>query len=760
VIGVRLSIRGTVQGVGFRPWIARLASRCGARGRVWNDGLGVTLELHGGDAEIASLVNGLSADLPPAAAITSVSAESIAHRWLEGFEIVASDAEGAAQISFPADLAICEICRSEIHDPKNRRFRYAFTNCTHCGPRYTIVERLPYDRASTTMSNFRLCPICHEEYTNIRDRRFHAEPNACPSCGPKLWLLDAAGKAIRSLDPIRSAAEAICAGQIVALKGIGGFHLAVDATDQEAVLRLRLRKRREAKPLAVMVATVEDAERLALLSEEERRCLLSVERPIVIASRREVTPLAPSIAQDARTVGLILAYSPLHILLVEATGRPLVMTSGNLADEPIARTTEEAQTKLGGVVDLILTHDREIKNRIDDSVVRVVAKKPLLLRRARGFVPRSISLSRPFARPVVAAGGLLKNTFCVGHDAEAILGPHIGDLDDADALATFEEALERLLGLLRISPEVIAHDLHPDFWSTRWAQNQRCPLTFAIQHHHAHVVSVAADNGLEGPVLGFAWDGAGLGADGSSWGGELLLATFEGYRRIATFRPIALAGGDRAIREVWRVAIAAFDDALGNDMPWDRLALFKGVTGRRKEEVRQVIDRGLAQRAHGVGRWFDALGAILFDSESARYEGEVAVRLEHAADPGERRSYRFDFERDTEVIEVDLRPMLRAVVDDLTKHVHLGTIAARFHETLILAAREMVRFAVRDHGRLPVVLGGGCFQNARLAEGVMEAIAADGLKPFLPRRSPPGDGGISLGQAVIADALARRVAGK
>ena len=754
--GRRIRIGGTVQGVGFRPWVHRLAARERLSGRVWNDSTGATIEAFGPAPVLDRFVSLLSASAPPAARIESIICEPIPPEHLERFEIVESRRGARRRLAIPPDIALCGDCFAEIFDPADRRYRYAFTNCVNCGPRFTITRDIPYDRPATTMARFAMCPECRREYESVADRRFHAEPNACPRCGPRLSIFDPnADRAAPEPDPIRAAARAIAADRIVAIKGIGGFHLACDATSSAAVRRLRERKRREQKPLAVMVRDLAEARRLAHLTDDETTMLLSSERPIVLVRRRDDAELASEIAPGNPMLGLMLPYSPLHHLIVAEAGCPLVMTSGNLSEEPIAYRNDEAIARLGAVADLFVLHDREIVTRCDDSVIRVLAGSPTVMRRSRGYVPRAVALARPFGRPVLACGAQLKNTFCIGVGAEAYLGPHIGDLENLDTFQSFEESIARMERFLDVRPEVIAHDLHPEYLSTLYARSRGGVAAIGVQHHHAHVASAMAEHGLSGPVLGLAFDGTGYGSDGHAWGGEFLLADFGGFTRIATFRPLALAGGDTAIRQVWRIALAMLDDAFGAAAPLERFALFAAIAPRDIAVVRRMIAGHFnAPLAHGVGRYFDAFGAMVLGVSQANYEGQVAMRLEWAADPAELAHYRFEIDRNASPWQVDLRPAVREAVHDLVRGASAGAVAARFHNTLVHAAAEVVRAASASVGRVPIVLTGGCFQNARLAEGIAAALARN-FEVYTHRSVPPGDGGIALGQAMVADARTR-----
>ncbi|MCM2258524.1 MAG: carbamoyltransferase HypF [Vicinamibacteria bacterium] len=761
--GVRLTVRGVVQGVGFRPFVHRLARACGVVGRVWNHAEGVTIEAFAAPAALQAFAARLRTEAPAGAHVRDVQVEDLGAAAAPAkFTIEASASTAARSVSIPPDLATCDDCLAEIADPAARRYRYPFTNCTACGPRFTIARDVPWDRSATTMAGFTMCPDCRAEFEDAGDRRFHAQPIACPACGPRLQLLDARGVVLGTGDAaLLAAARALRAGGIVAIKGLGGFHLACDASFGLAVGRLRERKQREAKPFAVMVRDLAEAAAHAELREEERALLHSPARPVVLVSRLAGSTLAASVAPGNPLVGLLLAYTPLHHLLLAEAGRPLVMTSANLAEEPLAWRDDEARLRLRGLADLFLVHDREIEAPCDDSVARVIGGAPALLRRARGHVPGALRLARPFAQPVLACGALLKNTFCVGAGAEAHLGPHVGDLENVATLDAYEAAIERGLRFLRVQPEVIAHDLHPDYASTRYALARPEPTKVAVQHHHAHVVSLMAEHGLAGPVLGLAWDGAGLGADGTAWGGEFLIATAESFERIASFRPLSLVGGDRAVREVWRLALALVEDAFDGSPPYEALKLFDAVPRSDLHVVRQMLGQRLnTPQARGVGRYFDAFGALGLARPRSAYEGEVALLWNVAADATERGRYAFHLTAPPpnppgKPWEIDLRLTTRAAVADLLDGRGAATVSARFHRTLVAAAEEVVRLAARRHGRMPIVLTGGCFQNPLLAEGVQRALTP-GFEVWMHREVPPGDGGLALGQAVVADAVARK----
>jgi hydrogenase maturation protein HypF len=755
--GRHIQIRGIVQGVGFRPFVYQLARRSGVAGRVRNDSMGVVIDAFGRDEALDSFIEQIETGAPPAARVREIEWVAIPFENEREFEIAASTEADVRSVSIPADLAICDACLSEIRDPLDRRFRYPFTNCTNCGPRYTIAQDIPYDRQHTTMANFRMCSACRREYLDPNDRRFHAQPNACPACGPKVFAVTPSGREIETGDPIGFAGRSLRAQFIVAVKGLGGFHLACDATSEIAVQRLRERKHREAKPLAVMVRDLAEAERISFLSESERRLLTSVERPIVLLAGRADACLAQSLkeawpanaAGRAGIVGLFLPYTPLHHLLLAEAGRPLVMTSGNRADEPMAVANADALEQLGAIADLFLMHDRDIETRCDDSVVRVIDDAPVVLRRARGYVPRGINVQQSFNEPVLAVGAHLKNAICLGVGRTAFLGPHIGDLETVETLRSFEQSVGKMKTFVGIEPRVVAHDLHPDYFSTRYASTIENVTLVGVQHHHAHIAAVMAEHGIDSPVIGVAYDGTGYGLDGTSWGGEIMIASLTSFRRIATFRAIPLAGGDQAVKQVWRIALALLDDAFDGEPPLDRIPLFDAFN---PAPIRRMIAQGVnVPLARGVGRYFDAFGALVLDMPVARYEGEVAFHWNVVADPLEKGRYPAVIREGRDPWEVDLRPMVKAAVEDLIAGRSASTISARFHNTLAAITVELIQAADAD---LPVALGGGCFQNARLTESITAALR-DQQRVFIGREVPPGDGGIALGQAVIANAVAQ-----
>jgi hydrogenase maturation protein HypF len=752
--GRRIEVGGTVQGVGFRPWVYRVASQCGVAGRVSNAADGVTIEVFGNTEQLEQFVHDLGHDAPPASRIETLTTRPLPFVDLPTFTIAPSVEGATRRVSIPPDLTTCPDCLGEMLNRKNRRHRYPFTNCTNCGPRYSIVRDVPYDRANTTMDRFALCPDCAREYRSPADRRFHAEPNACPACGPRLSALSFDGAALRVSDPLAFAVRTLNSQMIVAMKGIGGFHLVCDATSESAVNRLRQRKRRPAKPFAVMVGDLDAAAELAQLSEGERALLISAERPVVLVRRRIDCMLASGVAPGNDLIGLMLPCSPLHHLLLRDIGKPLVMTSGNRSDEPMAHRLVDALRSLGGIADVFLTHNREIESRVDDSVARVIAGKPVLFRRSRGYVPRTIALLRPVDRPILACGAHLENAFCLASGNRAFVGPHIGDLDGIETTRDYETSIERAKVLLRWAPAVIAHDLHPDYYSTRYALSQIGVTRIGVQHHHAHVASVMAEHHLEGQVLGVAWDGNGYGTDGTAWGGEFLLTTAARFSRLATFRPLRLAGGDLAVREVWRIGLAALVDAFEDgDTAAQDMPVFRDIPPATRALVRQMLTAGVnTPAAHGVGRWFDAFSALFLGRAESRYEGEAALAWSNVADPEERGHYPFHIDQSTSPWQIDPRLMVREAVCDSQNGLPPATISGRFHNTLARIVGAVVE-AHGDHG-LPVVLAGCCFQSSLLTEKIIDLLGPE-REVYFNQQVPAGDGGIALGQALVADAIVR-----
>jgi hydrogenase maturation protein HypF len=755
---VRARVDGTVQGVGFRPYVFRLAAELGLGGFVANDERGVVLEVEGDDAAVRRFLERLPREAPALATVERVGAESLTPLGITGFQIVASAPGGGADALIAPDVATCAACLRELFDPTDRRYRYPFVNCTDCGPRFTIVRGVPYDRPRTTMAAFVMCAACRAEYDDPRDRRFHAQPNACPACGPAVQLVDARGAPVAAAgDPsVRAAAAALRAGSIVAVKGIGGYHLACRADDEDAVAALRARKHREDRPFALMAGDVGAARALVALGPVEEALLCGRERPIVIAPRRADAAVASAVAPRSADLGVMLPYAPLQHLLLADCGGPLVMTSGNVSDEPIAYADDDALARLGGIADLLLVHDRPIHVRADDSVIRVISdpahpRAPVLLRRSRGHVPASLRLPAPAARPVLACGAELKSTFCVARGERAWVGHHIGDLREATTLRAFEDGIAHFEALFAVAPEVVAHDLHPDYLSTAYALAREGVEHVAVQHHHAHLTACLAEHGETGPAVGAILDGSGHGADGTVWGGELLVGDLHGFTRAGHLWPVRLPGGDQAVRQPWRMA-CAWLVACGDE---DGVppALAEAVDEGRWRAVAALARGGLAAPVTtSAGRLFDAVAALCGVRATVTFEGQAAAELEAACDPGERGTYPLPVGPG---FVLDARETIRAVARDAAAGVATGVIAARFHRALADAiARACVEVAARHDTEL-VALGGGVFQNVRLLAGAGARLEAAGLRVLVPERLPPNDGGISFGQAAVAAARTR-----
>jgi len=732
-------VEGVVQGVGFRPYVYRLAREEGLAGYVLNDERGVLLDVEGDPAAVERFVARLPAEAPPLASIESVAWASLPPTGGRLFRILESARGGEPDAPVAADAATCAACLGELFDPGDRRHRYPFVNCTDCGPRFTIVRGVPYDRPLTTMAGFVMCPACQAEYDDPADRRFHAQPNACPVCGPTVRLGEATGDAALHL-----AATALLDGEIVAVKGLGGYHLACRADDEQAVARLRARKHREDRPFALMARDVATARTLVELGEAEARLLAGHERPIVLAPRRAGAPVAAAVAPRNAELGVMLPYSPLHHLLAHDTATTLVMTSGNVSDEPIAYRDDDARERLAGIADHVLLHDRPIHTRTDDSVVRAVGGRPLMLRRSRGHVPAALAL--PLAAPgLLACGAELKSTFCVAKGARAWVGHHIGDLRNEETLRSFTEGVAHFEELFAVSPEVVAHDLHPDYLSTTYALAREGVEHVAVQHHHAHLAAVLAEHGERGPALGAIYDGTGYGTDGTVWGGELLAGDLEGFDRAGALWPVRLPGGDRAVRQPWRMACAWLVAAQDSEP-----APLPGIAPRTWQAVAQLARTGLAAPlTTSMGRLFDAVAALCGVRTEVTYEGQAAVELEAISDRSERGAYPLDVADGV----LDARPTVLAVADDVAAGVEPAVVGARFHRAVAQATAQACAEIAGARGLDTVVLSGGVWQNRLLLELTLALLRDGGLRVLVPERLPPNDGAISFGQAAVAAAL-------
>jgi len=763
---LRLAIRGVVQGVGFRPFLFRLAAQHQLAGWVRNTSWGVELEIEGLSDDLEAFVCDLPLQAPPIARIESIARESAQPTGAEQFVILLSQAQDGAYQLISPDIATCPDCLRELGDPADRRYRYPFTNCTNCGPRFTIIEGVPYDRPLTTMRAFTMCPDCQREYDDPADRRFHAQPNACPVCGPQVVLCDQAGRPLARRDEaMRLAAEWLRQGRILAVKGLGGFQLACDATNPEAVARLRQRKQRPHKPFAVMVADLAQAEALALLTDAERELLTSTAAPIVLVRGRPVplaqAPLATGIGPDTDYLGLMLPYTPLHHVLLGDVGRPLVMTSGNLSEEPIARDNEEALRRLGAIADGFLWHDRPIHARYDDSVWFVPHGGAQPVRRARGYAPFPIRL--PFhTRPTLVCGAELKATFCLTRDNYAFVSQHIGDMQNLETLEHYRESVGQYRELFHVVPERVVYDMHPDYETRRFGQSLPGER-LAVQHHHAHLAACLADNGLTEPVIGVVFDGTGLGLDGRIWGGEWLVGDGRGFQRAAHLQELPLPGGDAAVRKPYRIALA-YLQALG--VSAEGVPALAGVPSSQREMIERMVTKGIrAPLTTSAGRLFDAVAALLGLCPETSYEAQAAIRLEVAADAHFSGGLPYPYEiatagtpqtwgsaqpwvERTQVVQ--LGPLFSELVADVQRGVTVAQMAWRFHLTLAHIIRDLALSQGKESGLGRVALSGGCFQNRLLLSLAVPLLQGDGLQVLLHRQVPTNDGGVALGQAFIA----------
>ena len=747
----KVRIQGIVQGVGFRPFIYQLAHRHRLRGYVANTAQGVELEIEGDQGDLHQFLTELPATIPPLASITRTDTEELPPLSYAIFEIRTSEggAERAALIS--PDTAICADCLQELFDPQDRRYRYPFINCTNCGPRYTIIRDIPYDRSNTSMAAFTMCNRCDGEYHDPLNRRFHAQPNACWECGPKVWLVDAAGKELSTADPIAAAAERLREGAIVAVKGLGGFHLAVDATQEAAVKRLRFRKRREEKPLAIMSWDLEQIARYALVGDRERDLLTQPQRTIVLLPKRPGSLIASEVAPRNQYFGVMLPYTPLHYLLLSHGFLALVMTSGNLSEEPIAIDNVEALRRLAEIADYFLLHDRDILLRSDDSVVRLTGGRTRQIRRSRGFVPVPVFLKKAMPS-VLALGGELKGTICVTKEDRAFVSQHLGDLENLETLEFLELSVRHLRRILDVQPRLLVHDLHPDYLTTQVALAQKELPTLGVQHHHAHVASAMAEHKLEGRVLGLALDGTGYGTDGRIWGGELLAADERGFERLGHLTYVPMPGATAAIKEPWRMAVSylrgAFGDAyFGADGPvlrrWGR---------ERINLLLQMMRRHVnSPLTSSCGRLFDGVAAMVGLRDRIAYEGQAAIELEQCIEPGEER-YRYEFHQADEVLLLSPTAIFAQVAVDVAAGVQVGVVSGKFHRTLVEMFADACRHLATRHRLNRVVCSGGVFQNVYILTNLERRLRELGLEVYTHELVPSNDGCISLGQALVGAA--------
>ena len=751
----KIKVQGVVQGVGFRPFVYRLAGECNLKGWVRNTSGNVEIEVEGDEETLKSFLNDLETKAPPMARIEKVKTTFHPPKGYTKFKIWDSlSQDGKYQLVSP-DIATCEDCKRELFSPADRRFRYPFTNCTNCGPRFTIIEDIPYDRPKTTMRQFEMCPECQQEYNNPLDRRFHAQPNACPKCGPGLELVDGGGNPIKVNDVFKAMSKLLKAGRILAIRGLGGFHLACDATNEEAVNLLRARKRRPSKPLAVMVGTIEEIENHCFISPEERKLLQSPQCPIVLLRwKHSSSNISPAVAPNLKYLGVMLPYTPLHHILLRESSIPLVMTSGNISEEPIAKDNDEALRRLKGIADYFVLHNRDIYARYDDSVY-MVEGVPQAIRRARSYAPYPIFL--PFrSKQTLACGAELKNTFCLTKDEHAFLSQHIGDMENEESLDHFENTIELYKKLFRIEPEIVAYDMHPEYLSTKYALQagleQGLRLT-PVQHHHAHIVSCLVENKVEGPVIGVAFDGTGYGTDGTIWGGEFLLADWRSCQRVGHLEYVPLLGGAAAISKPYRMALSYLYTLLGEDFSLGSLPIGK-LNPIELEIIKQQLKRGVnSPLTSSAGRLFDAVSALVGVRGEIDYEAQAAIELEMLVpdELGEEKSYPFSIVTDQGIRVVKLEELFSPMVQDVRHRVPVPLISLKFHNAMAQIIAEMCKLVAEERGVTQVALSGGVFQNRLLLKLATSALHKNNLSVITHRLVPCNDGGISLGQAVIAN---------
>ncbi len=769
LIRKQLRVRGIVQGVGFRPFVYNLARDLGLSGYVLNSSAGVTVEIEGTDECVQKFLDALQHRPPPLALIKEVNVADLEPLGDADFVIRQSHSEAGEFVLVSPDMATCDDCWHDFGDPGNRRFAYPFTNCTNCGPRYTIIQDIPYDRPMTTMSSFRMCELCQAEYEDPANRRFHAQPNACPVCGPALAIAEAGSafpdnadyKPAASPAIIRKARELLREGKIVAVKGLGGFLLACDAQNDASVRLLRTRKRRSDKPFALMARDLAAVESFCVVSDAERAALLSPRRPIVVLRRRPDANISPAVAPGNNTIGVMLPYTPLHYLLFSDSPddapqfTALVMTSGNISEEPIVTSNQEAWEGLQAVADWFVFHNRDIYMRTDDSVVRILEGHERVLRRSRGYVPHPVDLGIPL-HEILACGAELKNTFCLTKGSYAILSQHIGDLENYETLVFFEETLSNLKKLFRVEPRAVAYDLHPNYMSSRFALRMPLERKVGVQHHHAHIASCMAENHLSGKVIGVAFDGTGYGTDGKIWGGEFLVADFAGFERRAHLRYVPLVGGDTAVKQPWRMGLSYLRDAFGPGSLPSGLRFLHHVPEKQVELVNTLLLRGTNSVAtSSCGRLFDAVASLIGLRQEVNFEGQAAIELEMIAQSDVEERYP-SLVSDGEPAQLDMRPMIENIVQDLARSKPAGYIAACFHNTIAAAILEVCQ-SIRKRDQLQrVCLSGGTFQNRYLLRRAVGGLQRDGFEVYLHSLVPPNDGGISLGQAVIANEILRR----
>ncbi len=744
IVRKKLNVQGIVQGVGFRPFIFNLAVSNQLTGFVSNTSQGVIIEIEGISDKINQFVADIKPKAPPIAVITDINLQQIVPTGVTGFNIIKSDSNENITTLISPDVAVCDDCLSELFDPNDRRYHYSFINCTNCGPRYTIIDNIPYDRPYTSMKNFIMCPDCQAEYDDPTNRRFHAQPNACPTCGPQVQLFDSNHNLQDVEDSIVATREKLIGGKIVAIKGLGGYHLAVDATNNNTVQKLRKLKGRDEKPFALMVRDLKVAQKYCLISTEETQVLQSPSAPIVLLRKLEDCQIAESVAPGNDYLGVMLPYTPLQHVLFEKLDIPLIMTSANYSDEPISIDNDEAFERLNGIADYFLTHNRDIYLRSDDSVAIHLANKLRYLRRSRGIVPKPIFV-KSTGSPILAVGGELKNTVCLLKDDKAILSQHIGDLENIEAYNFFKMTINHVQRIFDVKPELIVHDMHPQYFSTQWAGNQTDIGTISVQHHHAHLAACMAENQLTDPVIGIIMDGTGYGTDETIWGGEILVGDFNNFDRFAHFEQMPLPGGDAAIKSPWRTAVSYLYETYDNSIP-----NLPFIGNHDIAPIVEMVDKNInSPLTSSCGRLFDAVAAMSGGRQTIRYEAQAAIELMQAFETTNIRPFSFIIEQKNDHREILLQPIIRSLVRSIQNNEPFSKISSRFHTTLIQIYLEVAKEAREETGINQIVLSGGVFQNMVLFEHTILALEKANFNVYTQSQVPTNDGGISLGQAMI-----------
>lgn len=749
--GIKIEIKGIVQGVGFRPFIHNLARECHLNGYVLNDTDGVEIEAEGSKPDLNRFLSRIGSSAPPQSRILEMKVVKVAPQSFQDFTIRESRKKETRTVLVSPDLATCPDCLKELFDPEDRRFNYPFLNCTNCGPRLTIIQDTPYDRKKTTMSAFKMCPDCSQEYHDPQNRRFHAQPNACSVCGPRLTLTDNQGNKLNTKDHILTTTGLLKKGYIIAIKGIGGYHLACDATNKKAVSVLRKRKYREDKPFALMVKDLKTIRRFCYVNPSEAELLQLVQRPIVLLKKKKVDLIAPEVAPLQKNFGVMLPYSPLHHLLLRDSNLILVMTSGNQSDEPIAYEDEEAFGRLKKIADYFLSHNREIHRRCDDSVTRVFSGKEMVLRRGRGYVPLPINVDLKFKEHILAAGAQLKNTFCLARDSFAFPSTHIGDLENYETLDFYSKEIERFKKLCSVKPEVVAYDMHPEYLSTKYALSLPDIRKIPIQHHYAHIASCMAENKISQKVIGVAFDGTGYGEDKNVWGGEFLLADLQSFQRMAHFKYVSMPGGEAAIKHPWMMAVSYLCTCYGGDFLNLDLEFVRKIDFSRCEIIRKMLDQKVNLfLTSSAGRLFDSVSVLLNFREKTNYEGQPAIELEFWAEENIKGKYDYEISRENDLYLIRPELIIKGVVNDLIKKQRKSKISARFHNTMAQIINEVCSKLRKEYDLNSVCLSGGVFQNMFLLNRAYALLSKNKFRVYTHHLVPPNDGGISLGQAVIA----------